>query len=164
MVIDNKGRIFGKISIIDILFILIIAFAGVFTLNKLGFISPKEILSIGGNKAEIVFFQEEINNFSANNVHVGDIASEALTNVNFGQVTDVALGESISWAPDVNGNQVVRSSREGYSSIYITMEVNATVGPNGITIGGSTFYIGETITLRAGNSIFYGKIYGANKI
>lgn len=163
MVIDDKGRIFGKISIIDILFLLFILAIGIFSLNKLGLLGAKPGLSMG-NKAEIIFYQEEINDFSANNVNVGDIASEALKNVSFGEVKDVKIGESISWAPDLNGEQLVLSTRDGYSSIYITMEANATVGPNGIVIGGSTFYIGETITLRAGNSIFYGKIHSANKI
>lgn len=163
MVIDNKGRVFGKVSIIDIFFVIIVLVLGALVLFKLGFLSSDQGLVGNENKIEIVFYQEEINDFSANNVHIGDPASEALQNIGFGNVIDVKIGESISWDATVDGTQTP-ASREGYSSIYITMEANGSLGSNGINIGGSTYYIGQTITLRAGNSIFYGKIHSADKI
>lgn len=163
MVIDNKGRVFGKISIIDILFVLIALALGALVLFKLGFLSSDQGVVVNKNKVEVVFYQEEVNNFSSDNVHVGDPASEALQNVSFGNVTDIKIGESVSWDSTVEGKQF-SASREGYSSIYISMEAYGTLGPNGINLGGSTYYIGQTITLRAGNSIFYGKIYSADKI
>ena len=163
MVIDNKGRVFGKISIIDILFVLIALALGALVLFKLGFLSSDQGVVVNKNKVEVVFYQEEVNNFSSDNVHVGDPASEALQNVSFGNVTDIKIGESVSWDSTVEGKQF-SASREGYSSIYISMEAYGTLGPNGINLGGSTYYIGQTITLRAGNSIFYGKIHSADKI
>ncbi|WMM23736.1 DUF4330 domain-containing protein [Tissierella sp. MB52-C2] len=163
MIIDNKGRIFGKISIIDIVFVLIGLFLGALVLFKLGFISSNQGSIVNNNKVEIVFYQEEVNNFSSDNVHIGDPASEALQNASFGNVTDIKIGESVSWDSTVEGKQF-SASREGYSSIYISMEAYGTLGSNGINLGGSTYYIGQTITLRAGNSVFYGKIYSADKI
>jgi hypothetical protein len=163
MIIDNKGRIFGKISIIDILFVLVGLFLGALVLFKLGFISGNQGNIVNNNKVEIVFYQEEVNNFSSDNVHIGDPASEALQNASFGNVTDIKIGESVSWDSTVEGKQF-SASREGYSSIYISMEAYGTLGSNGINLGGSTYYIGQTITLRAGNSVFYGKIYSADKI
>lgn len=163
MFIDKKGRLLGKISIIDILFVVILLASVLFALNKFGLFSPKAAIVNTDDKIELVFYQEEINNFSATNVKVGDPSTEALQNNSFGTVTDIKIGDSISWGSDVEGNQV-SASREGYSSIYITLESRGTVGPNGVTIGSSTYYIGEIITLRVGTTIFFGRISDAKKI
>lgn len=163
MLIDDKGRIFGKISIIDVLIVVLIIFVVFFAWYKLGGYRNKNNLSINAEKIRVVFYQEEINNFAANNINVGDPATEALQNIYFGKVTDIKINKSISWGTDINGNQV-SSSREGYSSIYITMEGKGIIGPNGISMGNFTYHIGETITLRVGNSIFFGKIFDVSKI
>lgn len=162
MLIDNKGRIFGKVSIIDILIVIMTLGVLLFALNKIGLFSPKNTLSNNADKIEIIFYQEEVNDFTANNVNIGDPATESLQNSSFGNVTDVKLGKSISWGSDIKGNQVA-TSREGYSSIYISLESNGIIGSNGLTIGSSTYYIGEVITLRVGNTIFFGKISDARK-
>ena len=83
--------------------------------------------------------------------------------MSFGKVVDVEVGPSVSWGEDAKGNQV-KSTKEGWSSIYITMETNGKLGPNGITIGGSKYYIGQFVTLRVGDSIFYGRISNAEKL
>lgn len=162
MLIDKNGRIFGKVSIIDILLVIIIIGVLLFSLNKIGLFSPKDTLANNTDKIEIVFYQEEVNDFTANNVNIGDPATESLQNSSFGNVTEVKLGESISWGSDIQGNQV-STSRKGYSSIYISLDSNGIVGPNGLTIGGSSYYIGEVITLRVGNTIFFGRIADARK-
>lgn len=162
MLIDDKGRLLGKISIIDILLVVILASVLLFGLNKIGLFSPKDALVDNRDKIEIVFYQEEVNDFTANGVNIGDPATESLQNSSFGHVTGVEIGDSISWGSDIEGNQVA-TSKEGYSSIYITLESKGTVGPNGLKIGGSDYYIGEIITLRVGNTIFFGRISDANR-
>ncbi|NLM43281.1 MAG: DUF4330 domain-containing protein [Clostridiales bacterium] len=163
MLIDDKGRIFGKVSIVDIILVILVFVAFGFLWYKLGGYSNKASITDKTEKIQIVFYQEEINNFAANNVNIGDPATEALQNIRLGKVTDIKLDKAISWGSDIQGRQV-SSERKGYSSIYITMEGKGIVGPNGIQIGNHLYYIGETITLRAGNSIFYGKIYSVEKI
>jgi len=163
MLIDDKGRIFGKVSIVDIFFIILIFMALGLLWYKISGYGNKAGIIDRTEKIRIVFYQEEINNFAASNVKIGDPATEALQNIRLGKVTDIKLGQSISWGSDIQGKQV-SSSRKGYSSIYITMEGKGIIGPNGIQIDNHLYYIGETITLRAGNAIFYGKIYSAEKI
>lgn len=162
MLIDKNGKIFGKISIVDILLIIIFIGAVLFSLNKIGLFSPKDSLVNNYDQIELVFYQEEMNSFTANNVNIGDPATESLQNSSFGNVTEVKIEDSVSWGSDIDGTQV-STSKEGYSSIYIHLDSSGKVGPNGLTINGSNYYIGETITLRVGNSIFFGQIYDAKK-
>lgn len=162
MIIDKNGKFFGKISIVDILLVIMFIAVLLFSLNKIGLFSPKDALVNNYDKIELVFYQEEMNTFTANNVTIGDPATESLQNSSFGNVTEVQIDDSVSWGSDIDGTQV-STSKEGYSSIYIHLDSSGTVGPNSLTIGGSSYYIGETITLRVGNSIFFGQIYDAKK-
>jgi len=163
MIIDNKGRLFGKISIIDILIIgvlLAIAAAGGYK-----YIAPKATGSVSDNqdKLQIVFYQEEVNDFTANTVNKGDPAKDAILQTSLGRVVDVKTDKSVSWIKSDKG-EYFSSSKEGYCSVYITMEVNGALAGSGAVIGGSTYYIGQTVTLYAGNAAFYGKIYSIKKI
>jgi hypothetical protein len=161
--LDKNGKLFGKISIIDIIIVLAIIFAGIFVVNKIGIFKPETIITNSGDKLKITFYQEEVNSFTANNVEIGDPTTETLQNMSFGNVVEIEVGPSVSWGTDKDGRQV-KSTKEGWSSISITMETNGKLGPNGINIGGSNYYIGQFITLRVGDSIFYGRISNAEKL
>lgn len=162
IMIYKNGKIFGKISILDLVIIFLVVGAGLFAANRFGLFSSKE-LGTTINNLKVVFYQEEVNSFTANNVNLGDPTTETLQNISLGTVVNIEKADSVSWGKDQNGKQI-KSTKTGWSSIYITMETNGLLGPNGIVIGGSTYYIGQFITLRVGDSIFYGRIFSAEKI
>jgi hypothetical protein len=151
--IDKNGKLFGKISIIDIGIIILVIIAGLFIVKKLGIFTPKENIANNNDKIKVVFYQEEVNSFTANNVKLEDPTTETLLNTSFGNVVDIEIDDSVSWGYDKDGRQV-KSTKKGFSSVFITMETSGTLGPNGINIGGSNYYIGQFITLRVGTSIF----------
>lgn len=159
----NDKKSHKKFNIIDVVIGIILVALFVFALNKLGIIGVKDIVDDEQSKVEIIFFQEEVNDFTAENVKIGDPASESLLNANFGNVTEKNIGPSISYGKDKFGNQTT-STKEGYSSIYITLTANGKVGDNGIVIDGSTYYIGQVINLKVGSSIFYGRIDAVNQL
>ena len=137
--IDKNGKLFGKISIVDIIIILAIIVAGLFFVRRLGIFSPKSAITNSGDKLQVTFYQEEVNSFTANNVKIDDPTTETLLNMSFGNVANIEVGPSVSWGEDKDGKQV-KSTKEGWSSVYITMETNGILGPNGISIGGSKYY------------------------
>lgn len=161
--LDKNGKLFGKVSIIDLSFIILLLAAAVFTVYKLGILSPKQIITGNTNKLRITFYQEEVNTFTANNVKSKDPVSETLFNTSLGNVVDYKMDKSVSWGRDRNGKQVL-STKDGFSSVYITMEVSGVINSNGIIIGGSRYYIGQLMILRVGTSIFYGRINDTVKV
>ncbi|HHW49362.1 MAG TPA: DUF4330 domain-containing protein [Clostridiaceae bacterium] len=155
MIISKEGKLFGKISIVDILVLLVIiaAVAGAsYKFAKSSTASP--IFSKQEDNIRIQFYQPEVPEFIAKAVKIGDPAREALQGTSFGTVSDIVIGESVSWGADENGNSV-KSSKEGYVSVLITMDAKGIIGDNGVTIGKSIYHVGETITLYAGNAGFY---------
>ena len=161
MIIDKKGKLFGKVSVIDIITILIIVVVGFFLVNKFKLFTQSD--GVTKDDLEIVFYQEEVNDFSAKAVKIGDTSSESLNNVSLGEVTDVKIDKSVSWDRIPYGD-IKPTSRDGYVSVKITLKAKGELGPNGINLDGSNYYVGQTINLKVGNSIFYGDIADVKKL
>ncbi|HHW30931.1 MAG TPA: DUF4330 domain-containing protein [Clostridiaceae bacterium] len=161
MIIDDKGRLFGKVSIIDIIAVLVLVVVGILAYKFIlpsssGYLAPKN------DTLHIVFYEEEVNSFTANRVKIGDVASERLQNADFGKVIDVKVDKSVSWGESSEGEFII-SNKEGFSSIYITMEAKGILDRNGIIIDKAQYYIGQYITLYVGDCALYGIIYSAEK-
>jgi len=161
MIIDKEGRLFGKISIIDLASLVLFILLAFMFLKQLGVIGHKQV-AVSLDNIEITFYQEEVNDFTAESIEVGQPTKETLKNVSFGEITNIEIGQPISWDKDPDGKQV-SSSREGYNSIYITTETKGKLTENGAILGGEEYYVGQTIMFKAGNAIFYGDIAGFNK-
>lgn len=157
MIIDSKGKLFGKVSLIDIIIVLVIlgAIAGVAykfaTSGAGGILQAKD-------KLEIQFFVEEAPTFTCTPVKAGDICRETIQNALFGTVSAVKVDKARSYAADSSGKWVT-SSKEGYSSILITMQGEGKFAADGVTIDNSVYFIGKSIELKVGNSVFWGRIY-----
>jgi len=161
MIIDNKGKLFGKVSLIDIIIILVVigAIAGItykFTSSKsVGILQPKD-------KLEIMFYAEESPAYAVALVKVEDICRETVQNATFGKVSAVKSDKANSYAPDNNGKWVM-SPKEGYSSMIVTIQGEGKYSLDGVTIDNAVYFIGKAVELKVGNSIFYGRIYNITR-
>jgi hypothetical protein len=162
MIVKN-GKLFGKISIIDIAIVLVLLAVLLFVAARLGIFSPKQAVAVNTEKIRLTFYQEEVNTFTVENIKVGDPVSESLKNVSLGNVVDIKSDKSISWGVNKDGKQV-KSTKAGFSSVYITTEANGLIDSNGILIGGSRFNIGQALNVRFGTSIIWCRIYDAVKV
>ncbi|MGI6668377.1 MAG: DUF4330 family protein [Acetivibrionales bacterium] len=162
MIIKN-GKLFGKISIIDIIIVIVLLAVLLFAAARLGIFSPKQAVTVNTEKIRITFYQEEVSTFTVENIKIGDPASDSLKNANLGNVVDIKSDKSVSWGVDKDGKQV-KSTKAGYSSVFITTEANALLDSNGIITGGSRFYIGQALNVRFGTSVIWCRIYDAVKV
>lgn len=161
--IDKNGKLFGKINIIDAIIVIILLAALLFGAYKFGLFSPEKATAAVADKIRLVFYQEEVNNFTVENAKLQDPVTETLQNAYLGDVVDIKADKSVSWGYDKDGRQV-KSTKEGYSSVLITTETTGTIGSSGILTGGSKYYIGQLMTLRVGTSTFYCRLYEAEKV
>lgn len=161
---NQKSKKKIKFTIIDLIILLVVIAAIIGVKYKFSKANAATPFVAKVDKIQVSFFIEETPEFAAKAVNIGDPVRESIQNSNFGNVIDIVVNESISWARSDNGD-FIASSREGYSSVSITMEANGLIGNNGVTIDKSVYYIGQTITLYAGNSIFQnGRISDIKKI
>ncbi len=152
MIIDKKGRLFGKISIIDIITLVLLLVLGYLFFSKLGFISKGEKAQELQN-LQITFYQESLNDFTAESIKPGQASKEGHKNVDLGQVKDVILGESVVWSGAYSYDK--KASRDDQKSIKIITEVQGEITDNGVIIQGEKFYVGDTFVYKVGNSILY---------
>jgi hypothetical protein len=161
--IDKSGRLFGKLNIIDLIFIILILAAAIFTMSKFGVFSPERISGGVEQKIRLTIYQEEANTFTVSNIKPGDPVSESFQNTNFGKVTGIEIGEPVNWGADQEGRQIA-TGRDGYSSVKIEIEAPGTVNSSGITISGVKYYVGQVLVIRVGTSTLYARIEGAEQI
>lgn len=160
----NNQKRKRRFTLIDLVIILVIV-GGIFGVTK-KFSSAKVSAPTAAKsqKIQVSFFVEEVPEFAASTIEIGSPVRESIQNSSFGNVSDIVLDNSISWARGEDGN-FVASSRDGYSSLLITMDANGLISDSGVTIDKSIYYIGQTVTLYAGNSILQnGRISDIKKV
>lgn len=159
MIIDSKGKLFGKVSIIDLLivFVVVAAVAGMgYKLTKSG----KGVVVASGNKIVMTFYGEDSPEFAVKSIKKGDPARDYERGSNLGNVIEeVKIDNSPRYGERANGDKVI-ISKEGYPSFYITVEGTGTLSSlGGIIVNGVEYQIGRTIFLKVGGSYVQTRLY-----
>lgn len=141
-IIDNKGRLFGKINIIDLLVVLLIAAVvarfAISTRNKPTSIETKTI--------QAMFLVKDVREATSSVIKVGDVVREVKTNVVLGEVTDVRVEPSQVFVDTADG-RVVAATHPVFNDVYITVEGKGTASSNAVVIGNSEIRIGTSLVL-----------------
>lgn len=142
-----------RFTLIDLAIILVVVISILGISAK--FETAKVAAPVGESSDEIYisFYIEATPDFTIDALSIGDPVTESVQGSNFGEIVEIKPGPSVYWSSDEEGN-LVSSSREGYSSLYITMKTKGIISGSGISIDKSVYYVGETVTLYAGNCIF----------
>jgi hypothetical protein len=165
MIIDNNGRLFGKVSIIDVLIIALVFVAGFFLAIRY-FSSRDNPMGAGGSleELEIKFYSEEVNNFVADAIKNGDAAKEYAQYANFGTVVNVDKTDSITWVGDFDGI-INPSSKDGYySSVTVTTHARGRITEIGFELDGTNYFVGKTVIMQFGKAGFQGRIAGVDRV
>ena len=151
--LDSKGRLFGKVSIVDILIVVIIlgAVAGVgYKYKKSQTQSP----FAQKNKFQVEFFGEEYPSYIADSVNqsMGKPVIDGVQGSAFGKTSDIKIDNAVSFGTDMNGN-VKASSKPGYKSIDVSAQGEGTYNGTALTINNVDYYVGQTLDkIRVGNA------------
>lgn len=159
MIIDQKGKLFGKINIIDLAIIIVIV--AVVAILGFKFLAPSQSGQDSQGICEVKYYIEEVSDFVSEKVNVGDKLMDEAKNVGLGVVTNIELSDAVSYGTDAEGKWV-KSSKPDYKSMIITSEVNATKFDHGMIVGASKYYVGHTFVLLAGEAKLYLRVYDIN--
>ena len=145
--IDEKGRLFGKVNIVDLIIVIIIIAAAAFIGMKL--FGP-ESTTANTEDVRITLFCEETPTFVADQLEAGVEAWDSENQVTLGKLVDWTLGDSQSAVTDANGN-VVEIARSGYNSVRLTVEGEGVVSDHGVTIGNTLYANGQSASVYFGD-------------
>jgi len=143
MIIDDKGKLFGKISLVDIAIVAIIAVLafGTYTRffgNGIATIGMKRNLEI-----EYVLRIEEVRDFTTSSIQVGDKLADSETKKIIGEITGINVSEGRKDVTDVYGNHVLAEMPERYT-LDLTVRTEVSEQNNGYWVRGKAIKQGNT--------------------
>ncbi len=149
-----------KFNVVDVIVILVIvlavAFVGYMFLGG----------GIGGSSAstyEVQFLCEEVPEFAASIIEVGNSVVDEQKDTDLGKVTKVEIGESRTYTT-TNEGDVRCVPKPYYNSVKLTTEVEAQDYDFGIMAGSSKYGVGHSITIRVGHAKIFGRVAGIKKL
>ena len=163
-VIDKDGKLFGKVSVIDIAVVALLVAAGLFLASR--YLSSRgSAITPGGalDLLEIKFYSEEVNDFVVDAISVGDAAKEFAQYASFGTVTAVETAPSITWVADADAN-MFGMPKDGYKAVTVTMRARGRLEATGFSLDGTTYFVGKTVILYLGQAGFQGRISGVEVV
>jgi len=165
MIIDSNGRLFGKVSIIDVLIVALVIAAAFFLAVR--YLSSRDNPIGPGSsldELEVKFYSEEVNDFVVDAIMEGDSAKEFAQYANFGAVVKVERADSITWVGDFDGI-INPSSKDGhYSSVTVTTRVRGRITDIGFDLDGTNYFVGKTVIMQFGKAGFQGRIAGVERV
>ena len=165
MIIDKNGRLFSKVSIIDVLIVILIFAAGFFLAARY-LSSANSAIGAGSSleDLEIKFYSEEVNRFVVESIKIDDAAKEFAQYANFGTVTNIEVADSITWVGDFDGI-INPSSKDGYyNSVVVTTHAKGKINDIGFELDGTTYFVGKTVIMQFGKAGFQGRIAGVERL
>lgn len=152
--IDEKGRLFGKVNIVDLAIVLVILAAAAYL--GLTFLGPDSTAATT-QEVLISFYYEECPDYVADSIEIGASIWDSSDNVTIGTVLSTSQADSITYLLDDDG-QTVQTSKDGYCALTVTATAQGVLSDYGVTIGGTLYGIGHTLTMYAGNAKLYLKV------
>ena len=149
--IDKQGRLFGKVSVIDLFvlaMIVAIVLFGVLRLGNnqgMGFMQTAQPVTLGFTTVD------PLEDFTARVIRVGDPVAEHDSGAQLGRVTEVNMQVTIEQHPNADGIMTA-SPMYGYSRVDMTTNLYGYPVDNGVRVMGHTFLVGDEIVIRAGDA------------
>ncbi len=149
--LDEKGRLFGKINIVDLLIVVIIIAAIAFI--GLKYVLPAREDAQSGQPVTMVLYAESSKKYVVENLTAGvpvcDNGDKAV------------LGTLESWSSDkyveryTKDGMLFESAPEDTCIVELVVKGTGTKGDFGVTIDGSLYGIGHTMVVYCGDSKFF---------
>jgi hypothetical protein len=144
--IDENGFLFGRINIIDFIFVLVLILAIAGGVYKMGFLNSLEESTESQNKAIITFMVKEVFPSAADAVEIGGEIKELRSNQVFGKIIDKEVQPYTEAAPDQNGTWVL-SEVPDKINIIITVEAYTPFSED-MKLGSRDAKVGSMIDLK----------------
>ncbi len=133
--IDNKGRLFGKLNIVDLLIVILVVVAVCATVYKFGFSEHSDV-NESNTRIEYVLKAKGVRGFTVDSIKIGDSIYDEETDNLLGTITAVEAKDAMDYVLKADGTTVYTSKPDRYDA-YITVESDARILDGGYFTGGT---------------------------
>ncbi|HOJ11745.1 MAG TPA: DUF4330 domain-containing protein [Clostridiales bacterium] len=155
MLIDEKGRLFGKVNIVDLIVVAVIVLGVLGVAYK--YVKSSSSLFKKTEDLQIVFYNEDLPKYVADSIKVGDKVKDSVKNTVFGEVASVETDNSVVFAPNDKG-ELTQTTRPGYVSMKLTVKGKGIYTDTGVIFNNTDYYVGRSLELRAGNGVIWTRV------
>ncbi len=137
--IDERGLLFGRISVVDILAVLVVLLLGVMVYTRFFSGGEADISDTGSVRVEYEMRISGVRQFTVDAIKPGDAVYESENGTALGTVTDVRTESAVKKVETADG-RVVLAENPGYYDIWLTLSADCSES-------GGRYYIGGTFEL-----------------
>ena len=155
---DEKGRLFGRVSVIDIVILLAVAGLGFGYVYKQTSGEVRQIVN-ADTTVYVTFQCEQLRAFSVAALDEGDVFFQRHDRKSLGPVTRITLTptEGLLYKPD---GTVVLAPMEGRQTAYVTLRCEGSVTDAGYFIKGSQqFAPGQEFAIHSNRLLLNARVY-----
>jgi len=142
---DKNGKLFGKISIVDLIVLLLVVAVAVGTIYR--FMSPAAAVDQGDSAVNFTIRIDDVRDFTLINYHVGLRVYDRQTGQFIGHISSIESRSSYQPVPTFDGT-IINAYRPGRITIYI--EITAEGG----RVAPGAIYVQGTYEITAGSIIY----------
>lgn len=156
-VLDDKGRLFGKISIIDLLIIVVLISVAVWFGYSMFGKNLRRDVAQRQEETEIVVIVGGIRPTTAEAIAKGGKIFEFKTGVHIGEVVGVTTQASKIWLVEGDGKWVQVEAADRVDAL-VTIRGTARIGEDVITMNGVEIRVGGSLSLKTKFAVFQGHV------
>ncbi len=155
-IIDEKGKLFGLINIIDLFIsIILIALVG-FGAYKVFRVNPTVVVNT--EKITMVYFIQEVRDVTYNAIEVGEIAKDYDKNTVYGKIVKKEALPAKKMAETADGRFVEAEIPDRFD-VKVYIEGDAVISKSGVYMGTQEIRIGFTTSIKGRKFATRGFIY-----
>ena len=142
---DNKGKLFGKINIIDLCVVAILIIAVAVTYFKFNMSAHSDVTTSNG-RAEYTILTNGVREFTVDQLEIGDKVFDKESDKFIGEVTAVNTKPAYEYITKTDGTVVMAELPERYD-LEVTVQTDVMVNDRGVSANGAKFlYLNQNST------------------
>lgn len=161
---DERGFLFGKLSVIDILAVLLVVGLALMVIIRFG-ITGEDGLHLSDTGTAPVSYELEVigvRQFMVDAISIGDELYASESGAAMGRIVDKRVEDNYTATTMLDG-AVEFVPKEGYYDVYLTVEADSTAGAGGYYLDGAVELLANmSIQVRTQYAVFYGRVNSIN--
>jgi hypothetical protein len=153
--IDKKGKLFGKVSVVDLFVLVVVVVAVVFIYNNMGVAA---ITSATRGEALTMKFHTE---FAVDDIvaalREGAPVIDWERRVELGRITGIEVSYGYQFITNEDG-VLIKAPRPGYSSIEIQTSLRGVIQDTSAIIDGNRYNVGGSSSFIVGDTLMFMRI------
>lgn len=151
--IDENGKIGGKINLIDFLILVVILAVAAFVAYRILDTDKDDT----GSSVIIEFTCAEVNDYTVERLETGAPVLDGNANRDLGTAVDFTIDDASTYSATDSGKPVVVDIPDS-KSVVVTIESAGELDDNGLLINGTRYGIGYTTVIYVGRCKLWGAV------